>query len=104
MRAGLLKEKVAFLRAEEIETPSGYMQQEWSVARRCRAWRRKLSAADGVDAMEDFTGQTLVLQVRHHPVIAECGRVEYQGRDYKLVLADRQPDNTVVLTCKLINE
>ena len=104
MRAGLLKERVAFLRAEEKETASGYVQKDFHTVYRCRAYRRKLAATDGVDAMEDFITQTVMLQVRRHPLMEGCDRVEYQGRAYKLVLADLQTDNTLILTCKLINE
>lgn len=100
MRAGLLRETLIFKELKEVRSPTGFVKKEYVPALTCKAYKKKLSSVigDGVSAMEQFIGNTIVFQVRYYPVIKENQKVEYQGQDYSITLLDRQLDNTYLIT------
>lgn len=108
MRAGLLREILVFKDPLPVTSPSGAVKKVYKKVYSCKAYRKKLSSvrdADGLNAMEEFIGNTLVFQLRYHPVINENQRVLYQGNDYSITLLDRQiHDNTYLITLTKINK
>jgi len=104
MRAGLLRETVAFSHLTKTQSTSGAPKTEYVHHLTTRCQKRKLSAVAGnVNASEIFDGNTVVLQVRYNPSILETDRVAYAGRMYSINLLDRQVDNTYLITLIKIN-
>lgn len=107
MRAGLLREILSFEELQTLKTASGAVQKKYVSIYTCKGYKRKMSSlrdADGLNAMEEFSGNTIVFQVRFHPIINEKQRVVYQGRQYSISLLDRQiHDNTYLITLTKLN-
>ncbi|WP_449039442.1 phage head closure protein [Parabacteroides goldsteinii] len=107
MRAGLLREILVFEELQSVTSPSGAVKKEYAKVYTCKGYKKKLSPirdTNGINAMEEFTGNTLVFQMRYHPVINEKQRVLYQGYYYSISLLDRQiSDNTYLVTLLKIN-
>ncbi len=107
MRAGILRELLVFKSPVETQGPTGAVKREYKETFRCRACRKKMSLIadrDGVSAMEQFIGHTLVFQVRHYPVIQENQHVLYNGNEYLLKMINPQlGDNTLLLTLEKID-
>lgn len=107
MRAGALREILIFKSPVETKSDTGAVKKEYKEVFRCKAYRRKMSLIvdrDGVSAMEQFIGNTLVFQVRNYPLIKENQRVSYNGGEYLLKLINPQMnDNTLVLTLEKID-
>lgn len=107
MRAGLLRETLIFKSPIETRSPTGALKKEYKEVFRCRASRRKMTLIadkDGVSAMEQFIGKTLVFQVRNYPAIKENQHVEYNGNEYNLKMANPQiSDNSLILTLDKID-
>lgn len=106
MRAGLLREKVIFEDLDEFKTPSGFIRKEYKAALITKAYRKKLSVVPGdMQAFEEFTGNTVILQVRKNPRINDRQRVIYNGKPYKIKLIEPQlADNTYLVTCTKMDE
>lgn len=107
MRAGLLREILFFEELQTITSPSGAVKKDYVRVYTCKGYKKKLSLirdADGMNAMEEFTDNTLIFQVRFHPLINEKQRVSYQGRYYSISLLDWQrSDNTYLVTLSKMN-
>lgn len=107
MRAGLLREILVFKSPVETKSPTGAVKKDYQEVYRCRACRRKMALIadkDGVSAMEQFIGHTLVFQVRNCPVIKENQHVVYNGNEYLLKMVNPQlSDNTLLLTLEKID-
>lgn len=107
MRAGLLREMLIFKSPVETRSPTGAIKKEYEEVFRCRASRRKMTLIadkDGVSAMEQFIGQTLVFQVRNYPTIKENQHVEYNSKEYNLKMITPQlNDNSLILTLDRID-
>lgn len=105
MRAGLLKEFITFSELREIRSASGAMKREYAEVLRTRCCRKKLTAAygNGLNASEEFIANTIILQARCNALINERQRITYQGKGYKIILLDKQPDNTYLITCSKEN-
>lgn len=107
MRAGLLREQLIFKKSVEVKSRTGAVRKEYQEIFRCRANRRKMSIIadrDGVSAMEQFVGNTLVFQVRNYPIIKENYHVVYNGNEYDLKMITHQvSDNTLLLTLQKID-
>lgn len=105
MRGGLLKEFITFSELREIRSVSGAMKREYAEVLRTRCCRKKLTAAygNGLNASEEFIANTIILQVRCNALINERQRITYQGKGYKIILLDKQPDNTYLITCSKEN-
>ncbi|MEG1685858.1 MAG: phage head closure protein [Bacteroides sp.] len=106
MRAGLLRDRIYFKELREIRSPTGFVKKEYYNIFSCKAYRKKLSTVlgNGIDAMEEFIGNTIVFQIRYYPIIKNNQRVEYQGNEYDISLLDRQIDNTYIITLTKINK
>lgn len=106
MRAGLLNEFAYFSPCVEVRSPSGALKRTYEEGFRLRCHRRKLSAVygDGLNASEEFIENRVVLQVRYDSRIDERGRITYGGKAYRIVLLDKQRDNTYLITCAKDNE
>lgn len=107
MRAGLLRELLVFKSPVETQSPTGAIKKEYKEIFQCRASRKQMSLIadrDGVNAMEQFIGHTLVFQVRNYPVIKENLRVTYNGNEYNLKMVNPQMyDNSLLLTLEKID-
>ncbi|WP_106831162.1 phage head closure protein [Parabacteroides pacaensis] len=107
MRAGLLREAVVFEEFREVKTTSGFVKKEYVPVLRTKAYRKKLTyyRNEGVNAFEEFTDDTVILQVRRNLLINENLRVRYNDKYYKIRLLDLQiTDNTYLITCSKIND
>lgn len=106
MRAGLLREKVIFEELTEVKTPSGFSRKEYAQVLTTKAYRKKTSVVSGdMQAFEEFTGNTVILQVRKNPRINDRQRVIYRGTTYRIKLIDPQiSDNTYLITCVKVDE
>lgn len=107
MRAGSLREILVFKAPVETKSPTGAVKKDYQEVYRCRACRRKMTLIadrDGVSAMEQFIGHTLVFQVRNYFVIKENLHVVYNGNEYLLKMVNPQlSDNTLLLTLEKID-
>lgn len=107
MRTGLLREILIFKSPIETQSLSGFVKKEYKEVFRCRANRRKMSLIadkDGVSAMEQFIGHTLVFQVRNYPFIKENQHVIYNDNEYNLKMINPQiRDNSLLLTLEKID-
>lgn len=107
MRAGLLREILVFKSPVETQDSTGGFIIDYIESFKCRAYRRKMALIadkDGVSAMEQFIGHTLVFQVRNYPVIKENQHVVYNGNEYLLKMINPQmSDNTLLLTLEKID-
>ncbi|MCP3894493.1 MAG: head-tail adaptor protein [Bacteroides sp.] len=106
MQAGLLRDTVVFEQARKVKTDSGFREKEYVPILTTKAYKKKLSlvGGDGINAYEEFLGNTVILQVRWNPAISEDLRIDYQGRKYKIKLLDKQSDNTYIITCSKEDE
>lgn len=107
MRAGVLREILVFKKPVETQSLTGAIKKEYVEAFKCRACRKKMTLIadkDGISAMEQFIGHTLVFQVRNYPVIKENLRVLYNGNEYSIKMINPQmSDNTLILTLDKID-
>lgn len=108
MRAGLLTERILFKKLVTTTSQSGAVKKEYVPDYSCRAYRRKvnrISDKDGVNAKEQFFGYTIEFQVRYNPLIKETHRIEYQGKEYRIIPPlEKQKDNTYIITVTKIDE
>lgn len=101
MRAGLLREILVFKELREHQSETGFVVKEYEEVIRCKGYRRKMSLVvdkDGISAMEQFIGRTIVFQVRAYPIIKDSQRVVYMNNIYEIKMIDPQRDNTLILT------
>ena len=101
MRAGLLREILVFKELREHQSETGFVVKEYEEVFRCKGYRRKMSLVvdkDGISAMEQFIGRTIVFQVRAYPIINDSQRVVYMNNIYEIKMIDPQRDNTLILT------
>lgn len=101
MRAGLLREILVFKELREHQSETGFVVKEYEEVFRCKGYRRKMSLVvdeDGISAMEQFIGRTIVFQVRAYPIIKDSQRVVYMNNIYEIKMIDPQRDNTLILT------
>lgn len=105
MRAGLLTERISLYEYQKKESDSGFETKEWVKLRDIKAYRKKLRAlvGDGVNANEEFISNTIVFQIRAYSFINENLRVEYNGVTYKIILLEKNPDNSYLMTCSKNN-
>lgn len=107
MRAGLLRDIVIFKEPVEVRTDTGGVRTEYRQVLKCRAYKRRFSNVtnkDKVDALKEFFGHFGIIQVRYHPKIKEDQILEFRGVDYKIILLDRQYDNTYLVNVNKINK
>lgn len=105
MRAGLLRDTLVFKELKAVQSASGAIKKEYVPVLTCKAYRRKQStSAEGVNAMEQYTGHIIVFQTRCYPWINENQRVEYQKNEYTITMIDKQMDNTYLLTLTKIDK
>jgi hypothetical protein len=101
MRAGLLREILVFKELREHQSETGFVVKEYEEVFRCKGYRRKMSLVvdkDGINAMEQFIGRTIVFQIRAYPIIKDSQRVVYMNNIYEIKMIDPQRDNTLILT------
>lgn len=106
MRAGLLTERISLFERQKITSDSGFETTEWVKKTDIHARRIKLKAVvgDGVNANEEFIGNTIIFQVRAYSFIKDEMRIEYQNTMFKIILLDKQrSDNTYLITCSKKN-
>lgn len=106
MRAGLLTETIHILELQTTTSTSGAVKKEYVETHKIKANRRKLTASmgTGVNASEEFIGNTLVFQVRKYSFLTENIRIKYVHNIYKVILLDPQSDNSYLITVSKINE
>lgn len=106
MRAALLTETIYIYKLQKTTSDSGFAPKKYVETHKIKANRKKLSASvgDGVNANEEFIGNTLVFQTRKYSFLNEDMRIKYGRNFYKIVLLDPQSDNTYFITCSKVNE
>nr|DAM03127.1 MAG TPA: Putative head tail adaptor [Caudoviricetes sp.] len=106
MRAGLLNERIAIYRLEKTRSPTGAEIKNYVQTHEIKANRKKLSSSvgSGVNASEEFIGNTLVFQVRKYSFLNDDVRIKYVNHFYKIISLDPQNDNTYIITCSKVNE
>lgn len=106
MRAALLTETIHIYKLQKTISASGAVTKEYVETHKIKADRKKLSASvgDGVNANEEFIGNTLVFHTRKYSFLNEDMRIKYGNNLFKVVLLDLQSDNTYFITCSKINE
>lgn len=107
MRAGLLRDIAIFKEPRKIVSDTGAVNTEYVPILRARAYKRRFSNItdkDKVDAKEVFYGHFGVIQVRFNPLIRENQIVEFRGVEYKIILLDKQQDNTYLVNINKLNE
>lgn len=105
MRAGLLTERISLFEYKKVTSDSGFETKEWVKLRDIKAYRKKISATvgDGVNANEEFISNTIVFQVRAYSIINDNLRIEYNGVTYKIILLEKNPDKSYLMTCSKNN-
>lgn len=106
MRAALLAETIYIHKLQKTTSPSGAVIKEYVQTHTIKANRKKLAASvgNGINANEEFIGNTLVFQVRKYSFLNEDVRIKYGDNLYKILLLDLQTDNTYLITCSKVNE
>lgn len=107
MRAGLLRDLITFYEPREERTETGGVRTVYDQVMKCRANKRKFSNVtdkDRVDAYEQFNGHFGVFQVRYDPRIKENQVIDFRGVRYKIILLDKQYDNTYLINVNRLNE
>jgi len=106
MRAALLTETIHIYKSQKKTSDSGAVTKEYVETHKIKANRKKLSASvgDGVNANEEFIGNTLVFQTRKYSFLNEDMRIKYGNHFYKIILIDKQGDNSYLITCSKVNE
>lgn len=106
LRAGLLTEKIHIYKEKKVESSSGFMEPEYEKTHTIKAAKKKLSAVvgSGVNASEEFIGNTLIFQTRRYSFLNENIRIKYGDNLYKVILIDPQNDNSFLITISKINE
>ena len=106
MRAALLTETIHIHKLQKTSSTSGAKNTEYVKTHTIKANRKKLSASvgNGINANEEFIGNTLVFQVRKYSFLNENVLIKYGDNLYKILLLDPQNDNTYLITCSKVNE
>lgn len=108
MRAGLLTERLTFLKQTQIASATGERKKDWSPVYSCKAYKHKSASImdrDGLNAKEQFNGYNIVFQVRFNPLIEDTQRVQYRDRLYRIIPPlDYQPDRTYIITLTRVDE
>lgn len=107
MRAGLLRDVAIFKEPVKVQTDTGSVRTEYRVVLKCRAYKKRFSNVtdkDKVEALKEFYGHFGIIQVRYHPAIKENQILEFRGVEYKIILLDKQYDNTYLVNVNRLNE
>lgn len=106
MRAGLLTETIHILELQKTTSSSGAEKREYVETHKIKAHRKKLSASvgNGINASEEFIANILVFQTRKYSFLNEDMRIKYGNHSYKIILIDKQSDNSYLITCSKVNE
>lgn len=105
MRAGLLRETIHIHTPQVVINETGEKFRDYVESYKIKAFRKKLSASvgKGINASEEFIGNTLVFQTRKYSFLNEDIRIKYHDKFYKVILLDIQLDNSYLITCSYIN-
>ena len=106
MRSGSLKDRICLLSLQETKNETGGVKKDYVCTHTIRVERRKLSAVlgNGVNASEEFIGNTIVFLSWKYPFLKENMRVRYNNIIYSITLIDPQPDSqSCLITCKKVN-
>ncbi len=106
MRAALLTETIHIHELQKSTSETGEEIKVYNETHKIKAYRKKLSASvgNGINASEEFIGNTLVFQTRKYSFINEDVRIKYRNNFYKVILIDLQNDNSYLITCSKVNE
>lgn len=107
MRAGLLTEIVCIYELVKSTHESGEEIKEYLPKYHIKANRKKLTAVvgNGINANEEFIGNTLILQTRKYSFLNENVRIKYGDNMYKVLLLSLESDkNSYLITCSKINK
>ena len=105
MRAGLLRETIHIYTPQVVINETGEKFSDYIESYKIKAFRKKLSTSvgKGINASEEFIGNTLVFQTRKYSFLNEDVRIRYHDKFYKVILLDIQLDNSYLITCTYIN-
>ncbi len=106
MNAGILRTPIDIYAKRRRKTASGFEVEENVLVYQPRAYIRKQMQSydkDGVQAMEQFYGATVVFKVRTCRALGEAVEVAYRRHRYAIVQQQEQYDRTTLLICKRLD-
>lgn len=105
LRAGLLRETIHIYELKKSTSETGSQTEKYVKTHTIKATSKKLTASMGneLNANEIFISNTLVFQVRRYSFLNENVRIKYGSRFYKIILIDKQSDNSLLITLSKIN-
>ena len=96
MQAGLLREKLVFKESVDVVTPSGFKKKDFRDILTARAYKKRSSGAEKLQAKELFNSVSLTFLLRYNPLIKDTQIVSYNGNDYTISFMDKNiKDNTL---------
>lgn len=106
LRAGLLRETIHIYELKKSTSETGSQTEKYVKTHTIKATSKKLTASmgNGLNANEIFIANTLVFQVRRYSFLNENVRIKSGSRFYQIILIDKQPDNSLLITLSKINE
>lgn len=104
MKAGLLTERLTIEMYVESQSESGFVKKEYKPIATLRAYKRKKSFNEKIQAFEDITSGSAVFQMRKNPYTKEGNFVTHDGKRYKIIDVEGNSDSTITITCKRIDE
>lgn len=104
MKAGLLTEKLIIEMYVETQSDSGFVKKDYKPIATLRAYKRKKSFNEKIQAFEDITSGSAVFQMRKNPYTKEGYFVTHDSKRYKIIDIDSNSDSTINITCKRVDE
>ena len=107
MRAGKLKHIIDLVTERRTQSASGFVSVQKVVLMRCRAHIVKWLPSydkDGISAREQFDGETITFQIRDCRAVQEATSIVYKEQSFHISLSQPAAGNTVLITCKKLNQ
>jgi head-tail adaptor len=107
IRLGQYRAVVVFKEQRDVQSDTGGVTKEWVPVVKARAYKKRFSNVtdkDKVEAGKDFYGHFGAFIVKYDPRIKESQIMEYRGVEYKIILLDKNDDNTYTINVNKINE
>jgi len=96
MQAGLLREKLVFKESVDVVTPSGFKKKDFRDILTARAYKKRSSGAEKLQAKELFNSVSLTFLLRYNPLIKDTQIVTYNGNDYTISFLDRNTKDSTL--------
>lgn len=105
MQAGLLTEKITFLKLVKVKTDTGSEDNTYVVDHHCRA-KMSYSGGDRVNENGDiFFTHHIIFEIRQGYDFDELYRIEWEGRQYRILCIEKNKHNqSIRITTELVND